>query len=296
MDKTHTIRLMLKLNGILDKAGIGQVRFVRRLKDLVRPRLIKIAPDNTVLITVDGLPFYIYPNTWDFHAYFDRPYEPYTVELFKRAIKLGSRVLDIGAQFGHYSLLAARGAGPGGKVYAFEPAPANFKLLERNILVNGYADRIEAIPKGVGETNTAATLYVYEGSDSHGMYRHPEARVKETVTFECVELDEFLAGQQIDVIKMDIEGNEPNALKGMTNTLSRNDHVVLFAELAPAFLRRAGVEPEKYVAQLEGLGFEVRLIDETACSLKPFTPDVLMQAEKDPAWYANLYCLKGASH
>ncbi len=295
MGNMHASRLLHRLNDILNKAGFGQVSLVSRVKDLVRPHLVNVAPDNSVLIKIDGLSFYIYANTWDFHAYFDRPFEPYTVELFKRAIKPGSRVLDIGAQFGHYSLLAAKRVGPGGKVYAFEPAPPNFKLLERNIRVNGYEDRIEALRKGVGETNTASTLYLYEGSDSHGMYRIPEARVKETTTFECVGLDEFLSGQQIDVIKMDIEGNEPYALKGMTNTLLRNDHLVLFTELAPTFLRRAGVEPEKYVAQLEGFGFEVRLIDETACSLNRVTPDVLRKSDKDPAWYANLYCLKGAS-
>ena len=107
----------------LNRAGIGQVGLVKRVRNLVRQKLVSVAPDNSVLIKIDGLSFYIYANTWDFHAYFDRPFEPFTVELFKRAIKPGSRVLDIGAQFGHYSLLAAKRAGPGERFMLLSPPP-----------------------------------------------------------------------------------------------------------------------------------------------------------------------------
>ena len=292
---TQVFRSLSRASVGLNRMGIGRLSVFRPLKLSAKRILLRaLTEDGTFKIDVDGSRLYIFPETWDFHAYVDRPFEPYTVELFKCAIKPGSRVLDIGAQFGYYSLLAAKRTGCDGKVYAFEPAPVNFKLLERNIQANGYGNIIHAVQKGVGERHTTASLFLYEGSDSHGMYRHPNASVKGTVLFECVTIDDFIHGERVDVIKMDIEGNEPYALKGMERTVSENDRLIMFAELAPANLRGAGVEPESYLAQLENLGFDIKLIDENTSSLKPVTRDLLREAGQDSCWYANLYCVKAA--
>lgn len=296
MWKSRVYNSLYRLNRASNKIGIGKLSFVhylrRRGKELVESVL---TVDGAVQIKIDGMPFYIYPDTADFHAYIDRPYEPYTVELFKRAVKRGARVLDIGAQFGYFSLVAARQASHGGEVYAFEPAAANFTLLERNIRLNGYAGCIFPIQKAVAEKRKTVTFFVYDGSDSHGMYRHPEARVKEEVSVECVTIDEALGGQAVDVIKMDIEGNEPYALEGMRKTISNSGGLILIAELAPAYLRRAGLEPKDYLAKLESLGFSVHAIDERSHALRPVGAEFLWEAEQDPGWYANLYCTRSSA-
>jgi FkbM family methyltransferase len=295
MWKSRVYNSLYRLNRASNKIGIGKLSFVdylkRRGRELVERSLTL---DGALQIKIGGMPFYIYPDTADFHAYFDRPFEPYTVELFKRAVKQGARVLDIGAQFGYFSLVAAKQAGHGGEVYAFEPAPANFKLLKRNIALNGYANCIYPIPKAVAEKRKTVPFFVYEDSDSHAMYRHPEARVKEEVYVECVTIDEALGGQAVDVIKMDIEGNEPYALEGMRKTISNSGGLTLIAELAPAYLRRAGFEPKEYLAKLESLGFSVRAIDDRSLALRPVGPELLWEAEQDPSWYANLYCTKSS--
>ena len=300
MWKTEILKLAYKadiqkwayrLNACLNITGMGNLGFVRRLKHRGRHLMTKLVTyDNLVLVKVDGLPMYIYPNTFETRVYLLRPFEPHTTELFRRAIKPGATVLDIGAQFGYFSLIAAKQAGWEGKVYAFEPVPANFQLLDRNIRMNGYTDIIHAVQKAIGNKQTGATLFMYEGSDSHGMYRHPQALVKGTISVECITIDDFLAGQPVDVIKMDIEGNEPYALEGMKQTISKSHSLILFAEFAPAFLRRAGVEPSEYLAQLASLGFDVQVIDEDLRCLKPVTNAFLQQ--DDPSWYANLYCTK----
>ena len=146
--------------------------------------------------------------------------------------------------------------------------------------------RSALLQRAVGDRPKVVEMFVYGDSDSHSMYRHPEARVSERIGVESVTIDDFLQGRTVDVIKMDIEGNEPYALEGMTQTIARSKPLVLFAELAPAYLRRAGIEPRDYLARLEALGFSVQLIDEVSGELRPVT------VERDPSWKANLLCQK----
>lgn len=233
---------------------------------------------------------YIYPNTFETICYHYQPYEPFTTELFEQAIQPAATVLDIGAQFGYFSLIAARKVGHGGCVYSFEPAPANFELLQRNIELNRYIDIICAVPKAVGSQHAMQKLFVYQGSDSHSMYCHPKVNVKNTIMVECISIDEFLGEQRVDVIKMDIEGNEAYALEGMKKTIARSNNLKLFIEFSPANLNRAGVKPQEYLSQLTSLGFDIKLIDERSRSLTPIQRDFAVP--NVPIWYANLYCTK----
>lgn len=199
-------------------------------------------------------------------------------------------MLDIGAQFGYYSLLAAKLTGPDGMVFSFEPVPRNFEILIKNIEINNYNNIIYPVQKAIGNKREPVTFFLYEYSDSHGMFRHPTASVDKTITVECITVDEFLEGRRVDVIKMDIEGNEPFALEGMEKTISKNKSLTLFTELAPVFLRRAGVEPRDYINQLEDLGFKIRVIDEYGHSLKPVSEELLTTEEL--SGHVNLFCTK----
>jgi len=291
MWKSKFIQFAIKLNSSLNEIGVGDLRFVRDLKRRSKKLMLRLlAPDNLILIEAHGLPMYIYANTIDTGVYLLAPFEPYTTELFKQAIKPGSKILDIGAQFGYFSLIAAKQAGQEGRVYAFEPAPANFQLLNRNIQMNGYTDIILAVQKGVGNRHTKEPLYLYEGCDSPGMHCHTQRSLKETISIECVTIDEFLGGSPVDVVKMDIEGNEPYALEGMKQTVLKNHNIIMFIEVNPILLSRAGVKPEDFLGQLESLGFDVQLIDEHSRCLKPISKELLKKV--DPEWYANIYCLK----
>lgn len=284
-------QLVYRLSAYLRTKGVRTDSVGRRLIRRVNHPLMKfLANDEPFLTTVHGIPLYIYPNTFETVAYLCQPFEPYTTALFERAVSPGATILDLGAQFGYFSLIAAKRVGPEGRVYAFEPALANFTLLERNIRMNGYAEIIHPVQQAVGDHRARVTFFVYDGSDSHGMHRHPRVAVKETTEVECIALDEWLGGQAVDVVKMDIEGQEPYALQGMKQTIARSDRLILFAEFAPAYLRRAGVEPQDYLEQLVSLGFDVHLIDEESRCLKPIPRDHAWRTP--PTWHANVYCRK----
>lgn len=297
MWKSRALKFMHRLNALLTTTGADKIPVVRQLRHkgrLLLPRVL--GRQGLLLAEVDGIPLYIYNSQHFSRVYYLEPFEPYTVRLFKKAIRPGATVLDIGANIGSFSLIAARQAGPQGKVYAFEPGPDNFEILNRNIRLNQYTN-IVAIPKAVGDKSQAVTFSLADCPGVHSLFPPPHVTTLSTIVVECITVDAFLNGESVDVIKMDIEGSEPYALEGMKQTVARSRSLTLFVEMNPASLSQAGVEPEALLAKLEGLGFDVKVIDEDSGSLRTATKAFLQDARnKPPGWFANLYCVKGAAN
>ena len=182
-------------------------------------------------------------------------------------------------------------AGRNGSVYAFEPVPENFVILERNVRVNGLGHTIIPVQRAVSDRKKTIMLYLYEDSSSHGMYPRNDVGIREVLAVEAVAVDDFLSGCPVDVIKMDIEWHEPFALMGMKRTIAVSSRVVLFTEFNPYFLRRAGVEPRDYLDQLKDFGFRISVIDERRCQIVPIE-DYIFADTTDSTFYVNLYCVK----
>ena len=211
--------------------------------------------------------------------------EPFTASLFRRAVRPGTVVVDIGAFLGQYTLLAAREAGPTGRVYAFEPDPRNFAYLIKNIERNEFADRASAIPQAISDRSGEITLYLDPdvGSGSSLVFRR--RRNVTSTTVQTVTLDEFL-GEAIppDLIKLDIEGGECRALDGMTETIRRaGDRLTMIVECFPKALRASGASTDALIRRLERFGFRVYVIDEGRRRLFPIT------ARRSSIWSFYLY-------
>ena len=110
-----------------------------------------------VPLRLGGQPINVHPFTFIYSK--DDAYEPYTLELFQRAINPGSTVLDLGAHHGYFSLLAARWVGKEGKVYAFEPAPENFQILKKNIEFNQFTN-VLPVNKAVSDTDKPMPFFL----------------------------------------------------------------------------------------------------------------------------------------
>lgn len=292
MRRGSVLRLAYRLNAYLNAKGPGKLKPVRRARQVAKRLFARLhAYKGLVPAEVDGQPMFVRP---EFAVdYITRPYEPVTTKLFKAALRPGATVLDIGAQFGYYSLIAAGRVGPRGKVYAFEPGPDNLEILKLNVAMSGYSN-IVPVQKAVTRKNAPVDLHMARCTACHSLYTHPLAPTEATLVVEGVTIDRFLQGQRVDVIKMDIEGDEPFALEGMKETISRSPSLVLFTEFSPEFLRQLGVEPQDFLAELEGLGFEVQLIDEDAGCATPVQQDRLLEIYYAGAWSSNFYCLKRA--
>lgn len=182
------------------------------------------------------------------------------IGLLGRVCREGMSVLDIGANVGFHTLLFARAVGAGGRVWAFEPDPENFTMLLRNLELNPYRN-VTAVPSAVGAATGKASLYRSSFHCDHRVYRTREGQP--SVPVDMVSVDEFLSpGQRVDLVKMDIQGAEGMALRGMRRTLASNPGLVMSMEFWPEGLRKAGFRPEEVLSDLERLGFALFRIDE----------------------------------
>jgi FkbM family methyltransferase len=219
-------------------------------------------------------------------------FEPFTTQLFTAALKPGMVVLDIGAYVGHYALLAARLVGPEGQVFAFECHPVSFRFLQHNIAINKRHAPIVAVQRAVAHRSGVMPFFL-RGGDTTMSSLWQSDRAKETVEVECTTIDAMFADEQIDVIKLDIEGGEIQALKGMERTLARAKRLVLFVECNPHALSAADGSVAGLLGCLEG--FDVRVIHEKEKTLSADFDELFAAERSGPSnkYFVNLYCTKG---
>lgn len=183
-------------------------------------------------------------------------YEPFEADLFKNEIQPGDIVLDIGAHIGYYTLIAAQLVGSGGRVFAFEPEPKNFSLLEKNIKINNYSN-IVAVQKAVSDKSATLKLYLAENnSGDHRIYDPNDGRSK-FINIEVVKLDDFFKDyNRINVVKIDVQGAEGGVLKGMENLIQYNKNIKIFTEFG---ISEKGnmfrIPPMEYLKLLKRFGF-----------------------------------------
>ncbi|MDD1721230.1 MAG: FkbM family methyltransferase [Euryarchaeota archaeon] len=203
------------------------------------------------------------------YEYTLKEYEPYVVRHFTSAIKPSDIVIDIGANIGYYTLVAARCVGEGGRVYAFEPDPANFNMLTENINANSFTN-VVPIQKAVCAT-TGTTQLLQKKPSTHSLFDHPLAPTKRSVPVETGALADFLSTlsqadqQRISLVKIDAEGAEPLILEGLANFIKRKSTLTIICELIPGFYTpdhpsRHVHAPAELVSFLQMLGFSVNVI------------------------------------
>ena len=228
--------------------------------------------------------------------------EKLTTQMFKQVVKEGDTVVDIGANIGYFTLLAARLVGKEGKVYAFEPEPRNHEVVLKNIALNGY-DNVVPVQKAV--SNVAGVVKLYLSKTDVGAHTlredhdHPQfgkSQFGEFVEVESVTLDNFFEDNKhsIDVIKMDMEGAEMLALLGMDGIIKENQNLKMFIEFYPAAIREMGCSPREFVHKLlVDYGFSIMAIDELRTPknqyLKINNIDELMNLCEDEEKIVNLF-------
>jgi FkbM family methyltransferase len=216
----------------------------------------------------------------------NKVYEPLVARKIQQHLSLGDTFIDIGANVGYHAMLAASIVGKDGRVIAFEPLPTNCELLNLSISANKF-DQVTVYPYAVGEKDDTLTLMV-EGTYSNALLQtSEESSVHHTdeVAVRVVALDSFLTDiDRIDMVKMDIEGVEPLAWRGMENLILTFRPLIL-TEFFPDFIRRASqIEPKLFLQMIEQQGYEIFVLDysaEDADILAPKNVNAILQ------FYAN---------
>lgn len=159
--------------------------------------------------------------------------------------------------------------GAAGHVYAFEPLDTNAELLERSIAENGFHDRVTFRRAAVGAASGTATLtFPAETLNSGGAYllRGGTAPLtgNQTRQIPAVALDDLQIKRPVRLIKMDVEGAEPQVLRGAERLL-REDRPTVLSELHPVQLDRAsGATADDFFAQADALGYRAHTIERGA--------------------------------
>jgi len=226
-----------------------------------------------------------------------RIWEPRETAWFLHFLRKGDTVLDIGANVGYYTLIAAKRAGEAGRVYAFEPDPESFEILERNLRINGLSN-VTAEQKAVSSQKGTLTLYLASRNKAdHRIYRHEDS--KSAVQVEAVPLDDYFRGhdRRVDVVKIDTQGAEALILKGMEGLLRRNPDAVIFIEFWPHGLKGLGNTGQELLDLLKShdlLTFDLGASSPDTGDLPPADESrLLADFTPENRRFANLLAVKG---
>ena len=187
------------------------------------------------------------------------------IDFVRRTVKPGQHVVDAGAHIGLFAMHMAAAVGPSGSVHCFEPFDANAECLDFAIAENRFEGRVMLERAAVGATSGAAQLvYAPATLNSGGAFLGgPGAPIPpghETRRIRIIALDEYPLPRPISFIKIDVEGAEPQALRGAARLL-REDRPVILSEVHPSQLQLvSSVTPAMFIAQLAGLGYRCHLL------------------------------------
>lgn len=183
------------------------------------------------------------------------------ITFIKNSLKSGDVLLDIGANAGIFSVIAARIVGPKGHVHAFEIGPAEVSLLKRNIAKNSLTNvsvHEYAVSNQTGEAKFA--LSVDGAMNSLAQNDHPLQTIREWIDVKTIRLDDALSRfsiTRVDVIKMDVEGAEKLVFEGGLQALRRWKPRVILFESADMMSTGFGYTTADFIAFLQREGFQV---------------------------------------
>lgn len=226
----------------------------------------------SVQLSGPGLRFYL-PPLWHGASkllyVFRDDFEP-DLSLMNRFLTPASTMVDVGANYGVFSMVAARLVGPSGKVIGFEPAQSTFSVFQKNLTVNGIAN---VTPLRMALAEKPGQLRLYHDADPTRNSLAPTGS-SEFEEVEVSTLDHVLAEKKVvsvQFLKIDVEGADELVLRGARATLERDKPPVFF-EHNSAAASRMGLAGDGSFRVLEGLGYrfyqtkDERLIPVTAAT------------------------------
>jgi FkbM family methyltransferase len=145
-------------------------------------------------------------------------------------------IIDVGAHCGYFALIARTFAPAPAHIYAFEPNPRLQAQYLRNVELNGFTN-MHLAPLGVSDAPGTLTLYVREAFEPGASSRYRVPHFDRTITVPTTTLDNYCdeAGVgHVDVVKMDIEGGEADAISGMRRGLRAGRYGALLLEVHPS--------------------------------------------------------------
>ena len=204
-------------------------------------------------------------------------YEPESLALMERHLTPGGVAVDVGANCGLFTLVAARAVGPLGRVIALEPSPREFARLQANVALNDFRQVIchaAAATASPGPVMLRIAEPPFGGHNTlAGEFSYEAVKLAELCETPGETLDALLQDEaRCDLIKLDVEGAELHALRGADSTLSRLRPKLLL-EINPGALAGHGTRSTEISAWLAERGYDIYGIDGRSGELVEYSPD-----------------------
>lgn len=226
-------------------------------------------------------------------------YEPRVSEVMAAHLEEDSIFIDVGANVGYFSNLAAGIVAGKGAVYAFEPDFENYYALTKNILDH---TNVYALNMALSDDTSFALMNHSSHSSCHSMVSTGNYLDGVQFPVPTLTLDRFwetyLHKQRVGLLKVDVEGAELKVLEGMEKLISEKMVNTMIIEFCPAIIRNAGFEVDDFYMALAP-HFSISVIDESyrqlldngrVYSLSDFNRIADTLLEKEEALNINLLC------
>ena len=206
-------------------------------------------------------------------TFFTGKFEAPVTLVIRQLIDPGGTFIDVGANWGYFTLMMAEHVGPLGRVLAVEADPRIHAILERNIALNDLPQVQVFHTAAAAESGVLSLIGFDECGDNWGTSRITGASGHEIDSCEVPArgLDEMLNEGGVDIvdlIKIDIEGAEALALEGMSVGLRRGRYPRILLELHPASLAEHGTNPGAIIEALLEMGYRGWVIAHSAADVR----------------------------
>src|SRR5712691_4956182 len=221
---------------------------VRRLRDLAL-RVLARGGDRVKARILDGFDLFLPAHDRNLMEAVLRGvlFETAVAHALRELLRQGDVFVDGGAHVGLYTLLAAKRVGPAGRVIAFEPHPLNAQLLRLNVARSEFRSRV-VVEEAALTAHTGTALFHWSPSlTTHGRFLSSPAPDSRISSVRTLDLDCYVSREvgQVDLIKLDLEGGEVQALQGMRSSLVRARCAII--EVNEPRMREQGLEPSSVV-------------------------------------------------
>jgi FkbM family methyltransferase len=211
-----------------------------------------------------------------------RVHEPHVESVLRERLRDGDVMLDVGANIGLMTMLAASLVGARGRVIAVEPIPLNRALIARSAQASGFG-QVEVIGAAASDRSGTIELRTHPTTSNSSTPAAAGERLRaadgRTIKVPAVVLDEALAElDRLDVVKIDIEGMEPCALRGLERTLTRF-RPLLLSEFHPWAIERASRSaPVEYLVWLRRFYPAITILHRDGTRERCVEPEAVMAA------------------
>ena len=205
------------------------------LTEFVRRLLSRVAPQELCVVEIASGPLTGWHMKLDLKTekyYWLGTYEQGMEAALADFVRQGDIVYDIGANIGYFSLIFARKVGSEGQIFAFEPLPENIERLQENLMLNHREDNVTVVSSAVSDS-TGTEEFLVHSLHSMGKLAGVNGRntkYQRSVIVKSLTIDGFIYDEgkpAPDIVKMDIEGGEVKAIRGMTRLLSDKKPIIL---------------------------------------------------------------------